>query len=76
MGLLFIDYSTRGNWHVDDSTKGGYYMILGRYLLTALGLNLKLSNHLIESYDGPFKGYTAPMVDLGTKKFKDTKRHL
>ena len=28
------------NCHVDDSAKGRYYMILGRYLLTALGLNL------------------------------------
>ena len=29
------------NFHVDDSTKGRYNMILGRYLLTTLGLNLK-----------------------------------
>ena len=28
------------NFHVDDSAKGGYDMILGRYLLTALGSNL------------------------------------
>ena len=27
--------------HVYDSTRGGYYMILGRYLLTELGLDLK-----------------------------------
>ena len=26
--------------HVDDSTKGSYDMILGRYILTQLGLNL------------------------------------
>ena len=27
--------------HMDDSTKGRYDMILGRHLLTALGLDLK-----------------------------------
>ena len=25
----------------------------------------------MELYDGPFKGYTAPMVDLGMYEFKD-----
>ena len=29
------------NFHVDDSSKGRYNMILGRDLLTSLGLNLK-----------------------------------
>ena len=29
------------NFHVDDSDKGRYDMILGRYLSTELGLNLK-----------------------------------
>ena len=52
--------------HVDDSTMGRYDMILGRYIITDLVLNLKLSNHFIESDDGPLKGSTAPMADLGT----------
>ena len=43
------------------STKGGYDMIIGRHLLTELG---------IEADDGPFKGSTTPMVDLGTYIFK------
>ena len=30
------------NLHVDDSTKGRYDMILGRDILTELGLHLKL----------------------------------
>ena len=30
-------------FHVDYSAKGGYDMILGRYLLTELGLNLIFS---------------------------------
>ena len=33
--------------HVDDSTNGRYDMILGRDLLTALGLDLKLSKNVI-----------------------------
>ena len=57
-------------FHVDESAKGGYDMILGSDLWTVLGLNLKLSDHMIESYDGTFKGSTAPMVDLGKYWFK------
>ena len=46
--------------------KGIYDMILGRYLLTALVLNVRLSGPVIGTYYGPFKGSTSPMVDLGT----------
>ena len=46
-------------------------MILGRDILTELGLNLKFSEHVIEADDGPFNGSTMPMVDLGTYIFKD-----
>ena len=46
-------------------------MILGIYLLTELGLNLKFSDHVIEADDGTFKGSTSPMIDLGTYEFKD-----
>ena len=54
------------NFHVDDSIKVRYGIMLGRYLLTAFGLNITLSEHVIEAYDGPLKGSMAPMVDLGT----------
>ena len=54
------------SFHADESAKGRYDMILGRYLLTALGSNLKFSDLVIEADYGPFKGSTAPMVDLGT----------
>ena len=54
------------NFHVDDSTKGRYNIILGRYLLKELGLNLKFSEHVIKADDGPFNGSTTPLVDLGT----------
>ena len=44
-------------------------MILGRDILTELRLNIKFSEHVIEADDGPFKGSTTPMVDLGTYMF-------
>ena len=50
------------NCHVVDSSKGRYYMILGKYLFTELGLNIKLSEHVIKSDDGPFNGSTT--IDL------------
>ena len=46
-------------------------MVLGRDILTALGLNLKFSDHVIKVNGGPFKGSTIPMFDLGTYEFKD-----
>ena len=58
------------NFHVDDSAKVRYNMTLCYDLLTALGLNLKFSDHIIEADNGPFKGLTAPMVDMGTYEFK------
>ena len=54
-----------------DSDKDRCDMILGRNILIELGLNIKFSDNVIEAYDGTFKGYTAPMVDLGTYEFKE-----
>ena len=50
------------NFHVDDSSKGRYEMILGRDLLTALGLNLKWYDHFIEAYYGFKKGQRHPWL--------------
>ena len=36
------------NFHVDESTKVRYDIIVGRDILTALVLNLKLSDHINE----------------------------
>ena len=47
-----------------------YDVILGIYILKYLGLNLKLSDNVIEANDGTFKGSTAPIVDLGTYELK------
>ena len=46
-------------------------MILDEYLLTDLVLNLKLYDHIIEPNNGPLKGSTAPMADLGTYELKN-----
>ena len=45
-------------------------MILGRYILTKLGLYSKFSEHVIKADGGPFKGSTTPMVYLGMYVFK------
>ena len=57
--------------HVDESAKGRYNMLLGKYVLTELGLHLKFSEHATKADDRPFKGSTTPMGNLGTYMFKD-----
>ena len=49
---------------MDEFTNGRYYMILGRYLLTALVLDLKFSDNVIIGGKGPYEGCSALMVDL------------
>ena len=56
---------------MNDSTKGRYDMILGRDLTTEIRLNIKLSEQVTKADDGPFKGSTTSMVDLGWYVFKD-----
>ena len=46
-------------------------MILVQDIWTELWLYLKNSKHIIKARDGPLKGYTSPMVDLGAYIFKD-----
>ena len=53
-------------YHVDDSARGKYNMILRWDLLTEFGLNIKFSEHVIEADDGPFKGYTTPMFAIAS----------
>ena len=55
---------------MDDSSKRINEIILGRDLLTDLGINLNVFDHIIEADYGKFKGSTAPMVDMGTYEFK------
>ena len=55
--------------HVDESTTGRYDMILGRDLLTALGLDIKFYENVILGREGPYKGCLAPMVNVNKYNF-------
>ena len=44
-------------YHVDDPTKVRYDMILGRDLLTALGLDLNFFNRIIGGDKGTYEGF-------------------
>ena len=57
-------------FHVDDFAEISYFIILSRYLLTSLVINLKFPKQIIEGCSGPFESYTEPIVDLGTYEFK------
>ena len=46
-------------------------MILGGDILTQLGLNIKLSEHVIKTDYGTLKESQAPMVDLSTYEFRN-----
>ena len=41
-------------FHVDESNKGRYDIILGRYFITDLGLDLKLPKKLIAGSERPY----------------------
>ena len=56
--------------HVDESTNCRYKIILGRDLLTTLGLDLKFSENVIIGGEGPYEGCSAPMVDVKKYNFK------
>ena len=45
-------------------------MILGRDLLTSLGLYLMFSGNIIIGGECPYEGYLEPMVDLSNCDFK------
>ena len=51
-------------FRVDESTNGRYEMVLGRDLLTALGLDLRFSNNAIIGRKVPYKGCSTPIVDV------------
>ena len=56
--------------HVDKSTNSIYNMILGRDILTTLGLDLKFSDNVIIGGKGPYKGFSSHMVDISNYEFK------
>ena len=55
---------------MNDSSKGRYDIILCKYISTALGIDIKLSENFSKANDGPLKGSSAPMIDLGTYEIK------
>ena len=57
--------------HVDKYATGRYDMILGRDILTALGIDLKFSENIIHGGEGPYKGCSTPMVDVENYNFNN-----
>ena len=55
--------------NVDESTNSRYDMILGRDLITALGLDFKFSDNIIIVNEGPYEGYSTPLVDVSNHNF-------
>ena len=49
---------------MENKTNIRYDMILGRDLLTTMGLDLKFSGNIIIGGEGPYEGCSAHMVDL------------
>ena len=45
-------------------------MILGRDLLTTLGLDLKFSENVIIGGEGPYKWFSSNVVDISNYDFK------
>ena len=57
-------------FQVDESTNGRYDIILGRKLLTALGLNIKFSESVIIGGEGPYEGCSTDMVYVSNYYFE------
>ena len=57
-------------YHVNEYTDGRYDMILGRDLLTALGLDINFSENVIIGEEGPYIGCSSTIVDVINYDFK------
>ena len=57
-------------FHVNVSTNCRYDMILGRDLLTALGLDIKFSGNVIIAREVPYKRCSTPMVEVINYEFE------
>ena len=56
--------------HVKKYTNSRYYTILSRDLVTALRLDIKLSENFIIGGEGPHEGCSAPFFDVKNYDFK------
>ena len=54
------------NCNVAKSINISYYMILGKYLLSALDMDIKFSENTTVGGDGPYKRCSVTMVDFRT----------
>ena len=63
---LMATKSMMCDFFMDNLSRERYDMVLNKYLITALKLKLKFSEHVIESDNGPLKGSLEPMVDFYT----------
>ena len=52
--------------HIDNR----YDMILGRDLITAMGLYLKFPDSIVIGSERPYEGCSVPMVDVSNCNFK------
>ena len=55
--------------HVDESTNSSYNMILGRDLLATLGLAIRFYKNVMHGGEGPYKGCSAPILDINNYDF-------
>ena len=56
--------------HVDDSTKGSYDMIVGRYILTTMVIYLNCFTNNMQCVTGTYKGCTTPMIKSNEYEFE------
>ena len=57
-------------FHIEKSTNVRYDMILGRDLLTALGLDIKFYDNVIVGGEGPYEGCSSPIFYVSNYNFK------
>ena len=56
-------------FHVDKYSNCISDMLIGRYLITALGLELKFSNYFIIGDKAPYEGCSSTIVKVSSYKF-------
>ena len=59
---------------MEESNKGIYQIILVRYIVSQLQLNITFSKNFINAGYGPLKWSTSSMIYLGTYEFKDSNK--
>ena len=59
-------------FQVGEFTNSIYDMILGRYLLTTLVLDLKFNENVTIGGEGPYEGWSVPMDDVRSYDFTST----